>query len=105
MVGKEAIIVICMITVITNIKVIAAQHPLRAAAHLRAGQAANQLQVLRRQIIGAAVLQRIIIVLLILMMTAIMMSMKMMIMTGTAMILMMIMQQVWTMQWKMRTGK
>ena len=43
----EAIIAICMITVTTNIKVIAAQHPLRAAAHLRVGQAANQLQVVR----------------------------------------------------------
>ena len=105
MVGKEAIIVICMITVIINIKVIAVQHPRTAVTHLRVGQVANQLQAVRRQIIGAAVLQRINIVLWILMMTAIMISMKMMIMIGTAMILMMIMQQVWTMQWKMRIGK
>ena len=109
---KEAVTVICMITAITDItapapqgqEAIAVRHPPRAA-HIQEERAAIRPRAPEIHIHRAAVLHTKIIVPTIPTMKAIMPFMKMMIMIGTATGVMMTMQQVLMMQWKMRIGK
>ena len=109
---KEAVIVICMITVITDITApalpgqaaIAVRHPPRAA-HIPEERAVIPRRALKIHMPRAAVLQTKIIVPTIPTMKAIMPFMKTMITIGTAIGAMMTMRQVLMMQWKMRIGK
>ena len=111
---KEAVIVTCMIIALTAIRAeealtaealrVQVAHQTRRTVVLLMKRAAILLQVARRHIHPAAVLQRKVTAPWILMMKAIMLSMKMVIAIGIAIGAMMIMLPVWMMQWRTMTG-
>ena len=112
--GMEAVIVTCMIIALTAIRAEAALtaealrvqvvHQTLRTVVLLMKRVAILLQIARRHIHPAAVLQRKVTAPWILMMKAIMLSMKTVITIGIAIGAMMIMLPVWMMQWRTMTG-